>query len=831
LPKLDFSSISGRAVADTAIEPRRIFAALPAKSSKYEYPRDVQSEVWDEWHDRRAESDLVVKMNTGGGKTVVGLVMLKSCLNEGTGPAVYLAPDKYLADQARAEAKQLGIATVNEPRAAGFLNGSAILVTNIYKLVNGRSQFGVQDMTKPIDVGTVLVDDAHACLGTVEEQFTLDIPNSHVAYDALLNLFRSDLKLQSPARLLDIEADDPVAAILLPYWAWQNRQEHVLEILHPHRKDDHLGWVWPLLVDSLSVCEVAVSADRFEIRPPCPPIARIPSFVRARRRIYLTATLADDSVLATHFGADPESVSFPVTPRSADDLGDRMILAPMDNCPEVTAEEIADLLVSLSRTCNVVIICPSRSKADRWRPVADAVHAADTLHGGVSSLRNGHVGLVVLINKYDGIDLPHDACRVLVIDGLPEAYGPLDVLEAASLADTNAMVSRQIQRIEQGMGRGVRSQTDHCVVLMLGSRLTQHLHRQNSLREFSPATRAQLGLSREVATLMSGRPFSELREVIDQCLERDPAWLSASRDALDGVTYDGSSRMSSSAVAGRAAFDQATKGQPGVASATLAAAAGNEDDLRLAGFMKQRAAAYLHAEDPVAAEKLQWSAVSDNDALLRPPSTTSFKRLSAVAAQAEECARVLRSFDSHTELVLATSAILDDLVPSPEPSRVPPFEQALNDLGGLLGFASQRPELALKEGPDVLWCLTGTSFAVIECKSGAETDYISKHDAAQLSHSVDWFKGRYPGSGCTAVPVLIHPSRALHAESAQREGTGIITFDRLSDLRGSVNRFVRSMENVDLKDVSEVGARLNQAHLNAGSFLAKWSQKPQRWRP
>lgn len=55
-------------MADTAIEPRRIFAALPAKSSKYEYPRDVQSEVWDEWHDRRAESDLVVKMNTGGGE-------------------------------------------------------------------------------------------------------------------------------------------------------------------------------------------------------------------------------------------------------------------------------------------------------------------------------------------------------------------------------------------------------------------------------------------------------------------------------------------------------------------------------------------------------------------------------------------------------------------------------------------------------------------------------------------------------------------------------------------------------------------------------------------
>ena len=33
--------------------------------------------------------------------------------------------------------------------------------------------------------------------------------------------------------------------------------------------------------------------------------------------------------------------------------------------------------------------------------------------------KRAHVGLVVLINKYDGIDLPDDACRVLVIEGLP----------------------------------------------------------------------------------------------------------------------------------------------------------------------------------------------------------------------------------------------------------------------------------------------------------------------------------------------------------------------------------------------------------------------------
>ncbi len=45
-------------------------------------------------------------MNTGSGKTVVGLMILKSCLNEEKGPAVYVVPDKFLVSQVCEEAKK-----------------------------------------------------------------------------------------------------------------------------------------------------------------------------------------------------------------------------------------------------------------------------------------------------------------------------------------------------------------------------------------------------------------------------------------------------------------------------------------------------------------------------------------------------------------------------------------------------------------------------------------------------------------------------------------------------------------------------------------------------
>ena len=133
---IDLTKLSEQSLLDKEINPREIFNLLPEKAEKYKYPRDVQAVVWDRWLGRRNEQDLVLKMNTGSGKTVVGLLILKSSLNEGVGPAVYIAPDNYLVRQVLKEAGDLGIAVTTDPKTGAFLQGKAILVTNIYALIN-----------------------------------------------------------------------------------------------------------------------------------------------------------------------------------------------------------------------------------------------------------------------------------------------------------------------------------------------------------------------------------------------------------------------------------------------------------------------------------------------------------------------------------------------------------------------------------------------------------------------------------------------------------------------------------------------------------------------
>jgi replicative superfamily II helicase len=53
--------------------------------------RPAQQAVLTEWYtSRREQRDVIVKLHTGQGKTLIGLLMLQSRLNDGKGPAVYL---------------------------------------------------------------------------------------------------------------------------------------------------------------------------------------------------------------------------------------------------------------------------------------------------------------------------------------------------------------------------------------------------------------------------------------------------------------------------------------------------------------------------------------------------------------------------------------------------------------------------------------------------------------------------------------------------------------------------------------------------------------------
>ncbi|EDZ8503042.1 DEAD/DEAH box helicase, partial [Salmonella enterica] len=387
---LNFDKIGVGNVANTALPPREIFQALPKKDNlKFQYPRDVQSEVWSKWFEKRNDNNIVIKMNTGGGKTIVGLILLKSCLNEKKGPAVYVVPDNYLVKQVIDEGNKLGIGVTNDEESMGFLTGKDILVINIYKLINGRSKFGVGDEGKKISIGSIIIDDAHACMNTVESQFTIKIKfndNKGSLYKSFLNLFAEDIARQNYIKYSEILNGDYTAMQEVPFWNWQKKIKETTEILVQNSTDDELKFNLPLLKNHLSLCKCVISSQSIEITPHIIPISVFPSLDTAYRKIYMTATLADDSILSTHFGVKTNELNNAITPDSAGDIGERMILLPQVLNPKITDNDILKICHEVSKKHNVVIISPSEYKARKWNSIANQILKSENITDGVNQL-------------------------------------------------------------------------------------------------------------------------------------------------------------------------------------------------------------------------------------------------------------------------------------------------------------------------------------------------------------------------------------------------------------------------------------------------------------
>jgi hypothetical protein len=816
------------------LEPRAIYSSLPHRP--WPYLRHEQGEVLERWFARRDDRDIVIKQNTGGGKTVVGLLICQSTINEGIGRAAYLAPDNYLAGQARREAGRLGIAVTDNPKDPAFRQRRAILVTTLAKMINGKSQFGVAgDGKTPLEMGVVVVDDAHAALAATEGLFKLEIPRTHEVYSQMLDLFTSDLYEQSMKRLADIREGDYSAVLRVPFWAWSDRQDRVMQIVHPHRSDSTFEWGWPLIGDVLKYCTVTITYHSIEIRPMCPPIRKIPSFATARRRVYLTATLADDSVLVTDLDADSTLVEHPVTPGRAADLGDRMILAPVQLNPNLDENAILDLARQYangdrdgdgqqdSDPLNVVVLVPSDKAAERWRGIADAVLHVGDLEGGVEQLKASTGQLVVLVNKYDGVDLPGDACRLLILDGIPRPLDGAERREAAALSSSPALLARQVQRIEQGMGRGVRDTDDHCVVLLLGLDLADSLNDPAKIGLFSPSTRAQIELSREIAGQIEHKGLGEVREAIGLCLSRDPGWVGPSRRVLAEVEYDKTSVIRPEAVALRRAFNAAEVGQTSVAADILQNTVNNTHDPILRSWLTEQLAGYVHETEPGRAQQLLAKAVIDNPEILRPAAGVPVRKIKAVQPQAQAAAAYLgKHYSDGVSLVLGVRSLLDRI--EWDNNRTDEAEAAWQELGKHLGFPSDRPEQMYGTGPDNLWILATDLYGVFELKTGASATFISKDYVDQLGGSIRWTEHEYGGQ-INAVPISVHPSNLVSNQATMPDGMRVVTPEKLETLKESVRSFAVALANGMGRwaDPDQVAEELARFSLAGKSLVAKYT--------
>lgn len=653
------------------------------------------------------------------------------------------------------------------------------------------------------------------------------------AYKELISIFSSSLRDYNPKSYIDIvEMKDNRKNLLVPYWEWQRQQDNIYRILMKYNNDNTaIQFGLPLIERGLETCDCIINASSIEISPKGIDLDKISSLEEASRRIFMSATLADDSVFVSALGLAAEDMKNIITPENANDIGDRLIIFP--KYVNISEMEIKEKVEEIAENYNVVILVPSFSRAKFWDEEGVRTTTKDNIGGMVQVLKSGkYVGKVIFVNRYDGIDLPGDACRMLVVDGLPPLNSIKDRYIQSVAPQSTTLLREQVQRIEQGMGRGVRSNDDECCIVLMGNELTDVLSRNKGMDYFSAATRCQYDLSKQLWDLLvretgSKPTIDQIFELANYSLEKDGQWVTTCKENLAAVKYSNEAKVDEKIVAQRKAFEKAINMQWLDAANAIKVVKDKENDKRTKGYLCQIQAEYTNKIDPVRSQEILKAGKNLSAAILSPLAGIQYQRTINTIPQAQAIStKLVVERLGLNELLVHIDGVLANLCIGCEYEK---FEEALNQIGKILGFACSRPDREIGGyGPDNLWAIDSNKYLVIECKTEATTPTIKKDYCNQLSGSVNWFKENYVYPN-ECIPIMIHPSKVVDAVASPDENMRVMTEKELGCFRKKIRDFYSALcQNGNINDVSNINELLCMYKLRKDDIVNMYTVKFER---
>lgn len=835
---VDFKKRLNKVTTDKKTDPIEIYESLDRRSIAGPL-RSAQNKILSEWFSSHlGQKDLIVKLHTGEGKTLIGLLILQSYINAGKGPCLYVCPNIYLVEQAQKDANKFGInyCTI-EPNGSipnDFIDGKKILITHVQKVFNGKTVFGIGNDYIPI--GSIILDDSHACIDSIKDSFTINIRRNHDLYNQFIELFRDSLIEQGQGTFLEIENGDYNSFLPVSYWSWIEKSDEILNILSSYRGETGIAFAWPFIKDNIKNCQAFISGHNIEITPIHIPIEKFTFFENANHRILMSATTQDDSFFIKGLGFDVESVKHPLTNPEQIWSGEKMLLIPSLIHEQLDQNTmINDLATPKAKTFGIVALVSSFSKAEIYHNYGALTPKTHEITHTVDLLKKGsYENTVVFSNRYDGIDLPDESCRILIIDGKPFFNSLSDRYEEANRITSDSINIRIAQRIEQGLGRSVRGEKDYCVIILIGSDLVQFMKSSRTNKYFSAQTKKQLDIGLEIARMGTedlsdkNEPKAVVNSLIKQLLQRDEGWKEYYKEEMDTITPtpNNSTIYDTLVLERKAAVANNTGDYERACEFIQEIIDKYSTDESERGWYLQLLARYKYLDSKVDSNELQKSAFLKNSGLLKPKEGINYKKLEYInESRIQRIQQYMTEFDNYPELMVNVEGVLGDLEFG---SLSEKFESALKELGLMLGFLSERPDKEIKKGPDNLWCGVGNQYFIFECKNEVKADReeINKHEAGQMNTHCAWFEGEY-GKDAPVKRIMIAPTKDLSYHGDFTHDVEIMRRGTLKKLRQNVKSFFKEFSKFEIQSLTDekVQKFLQTHHLDIDSLTNEYSEK------
>lgn len=703
-----------------------------------------------------AESDIAIELPTGGGKTLVGLLIAEWRRRSLGHRVAYLCPTVQLARQVAQKASDYGLDVVTLVRKQSdwddgdflrFQRGQAIAITGYSQIFNSNPRLD--------SAQTLILDDSHAAEKAVASNWSIQTGRSDLLYVALVSALGPYLP-EDLVRRIDKNDGDPAGrshvAMVGPE-AMTVVAGEIEEALSEYATDrnDSNTYTKTMLGTSVGNCLAFVSPFEILIRPYIPPTAAHAAFAGAEQRVYMSATLGVAGELERAFGV-PRIKR--VSPSSEDlqGFGRRLFLIPQ----AATTRSNEVIQQAIAAAGRALVLTPSdwqlEEAVERLVPEGTTVIRAVDVEDNFDAFEREIAAVLALSNRYDGIDLPDDSCRLVVLSGLP-AYAHLQERFMMSALRAMSVLSERVRtRIQQGAGRATRNARDYAAVIIRETPLVDFLAREDELRSMSPQLQAEI----EFGFDNSEDPDTDFMGLLTSFWAQDERWQSA-ESALRSRTGECSRSVSATEIClanssekevlcWRAAFLGDLPRAVDLAQEVTDQLIGDDELRPYRAFWFFMAASWawvlsrqdaqtwaerareLQREADGCARQLQWSPrwLAEPQDAHQDPSETS--------GRAEAAAGVLRRigirggrFEAHLHHV---ETLLAD-------RKASPFEQGIQLLGELLGYESVRPDG--QADPDGAWRDGNRVWIVTEAKTEERADTPLSADAVrQAATHQEW---------------------------------------------------------------------------------------------
>lgn len=835
---VDFTKMLKERKEENKVNPIDIYDTLDRKSITGPL-RSSQKFILENWFKENRESrDSIIKLDTGQGKTLIGLLTLQSLLNANEGPCLYVAPNIYLVEQVCKEAEKFGIGYCVFKESGEipeeFLSGEKILITHAHKVFNGLSVFGIGN--KKGDIGAILLDDSHTCIDVIKDAYTVVInkKNNEDLYHEFLYLFEDTLKTQREGSLLDLKNNEGNVIMNVPYWSWSNKKSEVLNLLSKNKNDSEIKFTWPLIKDHLEYYSCFVSKDKIEISCDFPSVKSFPVFSRAPKRILMSATTQDDAFCIKGLDFSIDTVKNPLKYEKQKWTGEKMVLIPSLISDNLSRNLIVTQFSKMKPTnFGMVSITPNTYLSNQYQELGGIVTDSNNIFKEIEKLKKKDFDKILIINnRYDGIDLPDEACRVLILDSLPFFTSLSDKYEEEARATNEIVNKKMAQKIEQGLGRAVRGEKDYCINLIIGAGLVNFIKNPKTQKYFSNQTKKQieigLDISEKAKKEQTDFSMEDLYQLMTQSVNRDEAWKYFYQEKMNEIEdYDTSLELYDRLQKEKEIQDLYIAREYQKACKELQFYIDNlKTDEFDKSWYKQLLAKFYYDIDPKKSNELQIAAFKSNQQLLKPKDGISYETVSYINQnKINRIKSYLKKFDSYEDLKLTMNDIIENLSFGTKAEK---FENALQDIGTLLGFISDRPDKSLGTGPDNLWCGIKDEFFLFECKSEVKKDRptINKHEVGQMNNHCAWFEKAYDTEKIVNR-FLIIPTKNLPYHADFSHDVKIIREKGLNRLRKNVQRFIDHLHKYHLSEIDDVTLEglLEENHLNIKSLRNEYCEE------